>query len=598
MLKLTSKYRTHTCGELSASEVGEDVTLSGWIMRMRDHGGVVFVDLRDHYGKTQVVFHENERDQIQNTRVESVISVKGKILKRAPELINPKIKTGEIEVHCTELEVLSQAKVLPFQIAEDDNAPEATRLSYRFLELRREELHKNIILRSEVIAKTREIMSGLGFTEFQTPILTSSSPEGARDFIVPSRLHPGKFFALPQAPQQFKQLIMVAGFDRYYQIAPCFRDEDPRADRSPGEFYQIDLEMSYVEQEDVIKMNEALLEPLFTAFSDKPLNPAPPFPRFKYKEAMERFGTDKPDLRITAELQQVSEVFSATEFRVFKQILEDGGSIYSLPVSLGEIPSRKYFDDTIADFQKMSGFGLAYLAYDDSGYKGSIAKFVSDDEAQALKAKCGLDGTGVIFIVAGKSNEILPWLGKFRVKVADEFNIREEGDWRFCWITDYPLYELDEKTGEIEFSHNPFSMPHGGLEALKTKDPLEVYGYQYDIVCNGYELASGAIRNHIPEVMYKAFEIVGHGKEVVDNKFAGMIEAFRYGAPPHGGIAYGIERIVMLLAGEDAIRDVIMYPLAQSAEDLMMKAPSELSEAQLKEVHIRLELPPEKEESN
>ena len=593
--KLASKYRTHTCRELGSEAVGSEVVLSGWVMRKRDHGGVVFVDLRDHYGITQVVFADALREEIQATRVESVILVRGKVVKRDPELVNEKLKTGEVEVHVDSFELLSAAAVLPFVVNEEDSAPESIRLQHRFLELRREKLHKNIQLRCEAISAVREILTGLGLNEFQTPILTSSSPEGARDFIVPSRLHPGKFFALPQAPQIFKQLIMTAGFDRYFQIAPCFRDEDPRADRSPGEFYQIDMELSFVTQDEVFAVNESLFTELFSRFTELPYSPAP-FQRIPYAEALSKYGSDKPDLRNSLLLDDVSEVFKESEFRVFRGVIDDGGSVRAIHVDLQDhdgIPPRKYFDDAIANFKRETGKGLAYLSFVDGEWKGSIRKFISDSELDALKAHLNVTGTSSVFFAAGKDSEVLKPFGRFRETLGRDFNKIDEDRYEFCWITDYPLYELDETTGKIEFSHNPFSMPQGGLKDLEEKHPLDVYATQYDLVCNGYELGSGAIRNHLPEVMYKAFEIVGHSREVVDEKFSGLINAFQFGAPPHGGVAFGMERIVMLLAREKTIRDVILFPFAQTAEDLMMKAPSELEPVQLKEVHIQLDLPEE-----
>lgn len=592
MSSITSVYRTHSCSELRLSDIDSEATLSGWIMRKRDHGGVVFVDLRDHYGVTQVVFHDDLKEKIQKTRIESVITVRGKILRREDELINPKIETGEIELHADELEIQSSAAVLPFLIAEDDGAPEAIRLKQRFLELRREKLHSNIVLRSQVIDAIRRGMQDLGFLEYQTPILTSSSPEGARDFIVPSRLHPGKFFALPQAPQQFKQLLMVAGFDRYFQIAPCFRDEDARADRSPGEFYQLDLEMSFVEQEDVLKVNETLMHSVFNRFSEYQVTDLP-FPRFRYDDVMARFGSDKPDLRIPLEIEDVSTVFKDCGFKVFSDVIKKGGSVQAIKVPLDAVPPRKYFDDTIEWFKKFTGQGIAYLSYDSGEWRGSIKKFFTDEELESLRQTLEVETTTSVFFGAGPTRKILPWLGRLRAKLGEDFDKIEEGVFKFCWVTDYPMFERDEDTGRLDFGHNPFSMPQGGLEALNSKDPEEIYANQYDLVCNGYELGSGAIRNHVPEIMYKAFELVGYGAEVVEEKFGGMLRAFQFGAPPHGGFAHGLERIVMLLAGDDAIRDVIIFPLAQTGEDLLMSAPSELDAAQLKEVHIALDLPQE-----
>lgn len=585
-----STYRSHTCGELRASHVGQSVCLSGWLHRIRDHGGLVFVDLRDNYGLTQLILSGPAGAEIQKARVESVVRVRGTVVARDKSLINAKLETGEIEIKVSEVELLSSAEVIPFQVAEDDNAPETTRLTYRFLELRRDKLHRNILQRNKIIGAMREIMWGMGFSEFQTPILTSSSPEGARDFIVPSRLHPGKFFALPQAPQQFKQLLMISGFDRYFQIAPCFRDEDARADRSPGEFYQLDMELSFVEQEDVMRVNEHLLTHLFPRFSSGKMTAAP-FPRIRYDEAMARYGTDKPDLRIPLEIAAVSDVFKASEFRVFKSALGSLGGIWAIPVPVASVPSRKYFDEAVDWFQKSCGQGLAYLVFEEAGVKGSIAKFVSPTELDALKAQLGIKGPTVVWLAAGAEKQILSALGRLRVKLGTDFDLIEKDAWRFCWVTDMKFYERNEETGGIDFVHNPFSMPQGGMDALLHKDPLDIYAYQYDIVCNGYELASGGIRNHLPEIMYKAFELVGYSKEQVTEKFGGMIKAFTYGAPPHGGIALGVERIAMLLAGEEAIREVISFPLTQTGEDLLMGAPSTVSAKQLREAHIEIKMP-------
>ena len=592
---IASIYRTHSCQELQASHAGQTVTLSGWILRKRDHGGLVFVDIRDNYGQTQVVFNNVGVAEIQAVRVESVIQVTGVVKRRDPAMVNSKIASGEIEIHCEGLVVLSTSEVLPFQIAEDDKAPEPTRLTYRFLDLRRDKLHENIILRSKVIKRIRDIMCEIGFNEFQTPILTSSSPEGARDFLVPSRFHPGRFFALPQAPQQFKQLLMVAGFDRYFQIAPCFRDEDPRADRSPGEFYQLDVEMSFVEQEDVFRVAERLLGDFFPSFTKEYVTPTP-FVRSPYDQALNTFGSDKPDLRNPLRIHNVSAAFADCSFQVFQKVLADKGGIFALPMPNMSVPPRKYFDDAIELFTKWSGQGLAYLIVEEGGWRGSIAKFIGAAEQAKLTEQLKLEPGQVIFIGAGKPKAILPNLGKLRTKLGDDFKLLT-GGYHFCWVTDFPLYEWDDTNNELVFSHNPFSMPDGGLQVLAQGDPLDIKAFQYDIVCNGYELSSGAIRNHDPEIMYSAFEKVGYSKEVVNEKFGGMIKAFKFGAPPHGGFAIGIDRIVMLLANESAIRDVIAFPLAQSVEDLLMGAPSVPSEKALKEVHIRVvmpELPPHK----
>lgn len=587
--ELESTYRTHSCGALRSSDKGSEVVLSGWILRKRDHGGVVFVDLRDNYGQTQVVFNDQHVELIQQVRVESVIKVSGVVHLRDADMVNSKVETGEIEVHCSSLEVLSDCAVLPFQVADDDKAPETTRLAYRFLDLRREKVHQNIVLRSQVIRKIRELMHSRGFNEFQTPILTSSSPEGARDFLVPSRFHPGKFFALPQAPQQFKQLLMVSGFDRYFQIAPCFRDEDPRADRSPGEFYQLDVEMSFVEQDDVFEIGEHLMYELFSEFGDEEVTPAP-FIRIPYKDAIEQFGSDKPDLRNPLRIRNVSHIFESTEFKVFKNVLAGEGSIFAIPMPVMSVPPRKYFDDSISLFTRWSGSGLAYLIYEEDGWRGSILKFISETERASLVNSLELQPGQVVFFGAGEPKRILPHLGRLLTKFGTDFDLLSSG-YHFCWITDYPMFEWDEDARKIVFSHNPFSMPQGGLEALEKQDPYDIKAYQYDIVCNGYELSSGAIRNHRPDIMYKAFEIAGYTQGEVEEQFGGMINAFKYGAPPHGGFAPGIDRIVMLLAKEEAIRDVIAFPMAQSVEDLLMGAPGIPSDKALKEVHISVVMP-------
>ena len=581
-------YRTHTCGELRGSDVGKTVKLSGWIHRKRNLGGVLFVTLRDNYGITQILADPNTQvyEDFNNIRVESVVTVEGEVLSRG-ENINKDMPTGEIEVKATKVTLQSSCEVLPFQVADEDNAPETTRLTYRFLDLRREKLHKNILLRSKVIASIRRRMIEMGFTEFQTPILTSSSPEGARDYLVPSRLYPGKFYALPQAPQQFKQLLMVSGFDRYFQIAPCFRDEDARADRSPGEFYQLDVEMSFVTQDEVFSCMEKLFTGLFTELSNCKVT-GPTFPRITYEDAINRYGSDKPDLRYGLEIEDVSDIFAASDFSAFKSVVENGGAVRAICVDNVADKSRKFFSN-LESFAKENGAkGLATLIYTGSEIKGSLAKVLSDASKQAIQEKMNAKAGSAVLFVADAPRQASIILGKVRIKLADELDLREKDSFRFCWIVDFPMFEKDEETGQIIFSHNPFSMPQGGLEALMTKDPLTIKAYQYDIVCNGIELSSGAIRNHLPEIMYKAFEIAGYDKSVVDEKFGGMIKAFKFGAPPHGGIAPGVDRITMLLANETNIREVICFPLNQNAQDLLMQAPNYPTEQQLKELHLKV----------
>jgi len=584
------RYRTHTCSELRQSHVGETVRISGWIHRRRDHGQLVFIDLRDHYGITQCVTDVEDPafQEVEKVRLESVVCITGRVVKRSDETINPKLPTGEVEIRIDSFEVLSAAEQVPLQVNSDEDAGEETRLRYRYLDLRRERVHKNIMLRSQVIASIRRRMVEQGFFEFQTPILTASSPEGARDFLVPSRLHPGKFYALPQAPQQFKQLIMVAGFDRYFQIAPCFRDEDSRADRSPGEFYQLDLEMSFVEQEDVFKATEPVLAGVFREFSDWTV--PDPFPRIPYRESMLKYGSDKPDLRIPIEISDVSEIFRGSEFAIFAKVVEGGGVVRAIPGP--KCGSRAICDRMNSWAQEQGAPGMGYMILGDGEARGPIANRLPPEKIAELKALTGMGDGDAIFFSAGKELEAAKLAGQARLKLGADLDIVEKGVFKLCWIVDFPMYEFDEKAGKIDFSHNPFSMPQGGLEALETKDPLDILAYQYDIVCNGVELSSGAIRNHRPDIMYKAFEIAGYGPEVVDDQFAGMINAFKFGAPPHGGMAPGIDRIVMLLAGEQYIREVIMFPLNQRAEDLMMHAPGEVRPEQLRELNIRLALPP------
>ncbi len=592
-------YRTHTCGELRKADVGRQVRLSGWIHSVRDHGGVIFIDLRDHYGLTQIVINpEREFYQaLDKWRVESVVRFDGEVVARTAETVNPKLATGEIEVRATDMEMLGEAEVIPFQVAKDDSAPEAMRLKHRFLDLRREKLHHNIVLRSRVIAEMRRYMIEAGFSEYQTPILTASSPEGARDYLVPSRLHPGKFYALPQAPQQFKQLLMVAGFDRYFQIAPCFRDEDARADRSPGEFYQLDVEMSFVEQDDVFKVMEGLFSDIFTKFSTKKFT-LPPFPRIPYREAMSRFGSDKPDLRNPLEMIDVSEFFRDSEFKAFAGVVAAGGAVKAIRAPQVAGRPRKFFDDMIRFAQENGAKGMAYIIWTEEGEKSPIVKFLSREAVDGLKAAGGIETGDALFFLADKvqvaeklGGAVIPELGR-------RLELINPDEFKFCWIVDFPMFERDEETGAIIFSHNPFSMPQGGMEALEKQNPLDILAWQYDIVCNGIELSSGAIRNHRPDIMYRAFEIAGYDRATVDAKFGGMISAFKLGAPPHGGIAPGVDRTVMLLADEPNIREVIAFPFNQQAEDLMMNAPAEVTLKQLRELHIEVKLPKKQTDKN
>ncbi|MFN3369938.1 MAG: aspartate--tRNA ligase [Sphingomonadaceae bacterium] len=588
-------YRSHTCGELRAAHVGETVRLSGWIHRKRDHGGVLFVDLRDHYGLTQLVVAAGSPHlaRLESLRLESVVTIDGEVVARDGATVNPNLPTGEIEVRVRGVEVQSEAAELPLPVAGEADYPEDIRLRYRFLDLRRERLHRNIMLRSAVIASIRRRMIEAGFTEFQTPILTASSPEGARDFLVPSRLHPGKFYALPQAPQMFKQLLMVAGFDRYFQIAPCFRDEDARADRSPGEFYQLDFEMSFVTQEDVFAAIEPVLGGLFEEFAGwnraKPWAVTPaPFPRIPYARAMLDYGSDKPDLRNPLIIRDVTEHFRGSGFGLFAKIVAGGGVVRAIPAPGTAAHSRKFFDD-MNEWARAEGHaGLGYVTRKGGEFGGPIAKNHGEAAMADLFAAIGLGPDDGCFFAAGPEAAAAKLAGAARLRVGEQLGLVEEGAYRFCWIVDFPMYERDPDTGKIDFSHNPFSMPQGGLAALETKDPLEILAYQYDIVCNGVELSSGAIRNHRPDIMYKAFEIAGYSREQVDTNFPGMINALKYGAPPHGGSAPGVDRIVMLLADEPNLREVVLFPLNQKAEDLMMGAPSPVSERQLKELSIQI----------
>ena len=592
-----NKYRTHNCNQLRLEDAGSKVSLAGWINRKRDHGNVLFVDLRDHYGVTQCVIEKTNTkllNLVDSLRVETVIKIDGTVIKREPDTINKSLNTGTIEIAVDNVEVLSEAKELPMPVFGENDYPEEIRLKYRFLDIRREELHKNIVLRSSIISHIRKLMSDAGFLEMQTPILTASSPEGARDYLVPSRIHPGKFYALPQAPQQFKQLIMAGGFDKYFQIAPCFRDEDARADRSPGEFYQLDMEMAFVEQDDVFNAIEPILHSVFTTFSDFNVTETP-FPRITYADAMSRYGTDKPDLRNPINISNLTKEFNddKVEFSAFKKIIEEGGEVIGIPAPDSSQKPRSFFDNLNNWARKeMNAAGLGYIVFDKSSSgvegKGPIAKFIPSEIQEMIFNKAGLKAGDSIFFACAKGKEVYDIAAAARDKIAIDLDLIEKGVFKFCWIVDFPMYEKDKETGKIDFSHNPFSMPQGGLEALNNSDPLNILGYQYDIVCNGVELSSGAIRNHVPEIMYKAFEIAGYSKDQVHEKFGGMINAFTYGVPPHGGIAPGIDRIVMLLAQEKNIREVILFPMNQQAQDLMMLAPAEVDKTTLDELNLEV----------
>ncbi|MBO9671276.1 MAG: aspartate--tRNA ligase [Sphingobium sp.] len=587
-------YRTHTCGEIRAAHTGETVRVSGWVHRKRDHGDLVFIDLRDHYGMIQLVTEVDGPvfSVIESLKSESVVTITGKVEARAKEAVNPNLPTGEIEIRAVEAVVQSAAQELPLPVAGDLEYPEEIRLKNRFLDLRRDGLHANIMLRSNVIASLRRRMIDQGFTEFQTPILTASSPEGARDYLVPSRVHPGKFYALPQAPQMFKQLLMVAGFDRYFQIAPCFRDEDARADRSPGEFYQLDFEMSFVTQDDVFAAIEPVLHGVFEEFADwqgkgRTVS-ALPFKRIPYRESMLKYGNDKPDLRNPLIINDVSSHFVGSGFGRFASIVESGDVVRAIPAPNTAEKSRKFFDD-MNSWAQSEGFpGLGYATRKGGEWGGPIAKNHGEDKMSALADALGLGPDDGIFFAAGKEAQAAKLAGLARTRVGEQLDLIDQKRFEFCWIVDFPMFEYDEDAKKIDFSHNPFSMPQGELEALETKDPLDILAWQYDIVCNGVELSSGAIRNHRPEIMYKAFEIAGYTREQVDTNFAGMINAFKYGAPPHGGSAPGVDRIVMLLADQPNIREVIVFPMTQKAEDLMMQAPAPATLKQLRELHIRL----------
>jgi len=589
-------YRSHTCGELRPEEAGLTVRLSGWVHRKRDHGGVIFIDLRDHYGITQIVcnpgspfFAEAER-----ARSESVVTITGEVVKRTPETVNDDMATGEIEVVATEFFVENPSDTLPFPVNQELETPEDLRLAHRFLDLRRDRMQQNILLRGEVIRLMREHLHERGFHEFQTPILTSSSPEGARDYLVPSRLYPGKFYALPQAPQQFKQLYMISGFDKYFQIAACFRDEDSRADRSPGEFYQLDMEMSFITQDDLFAELEPLMVRIFRELSDKTIL-WETFPRIPYLDALDWYGSDKPDLRFDLKMVDMTQTFANCELKIFKNAAASGGVVKVIPVKGAADQSRKFFDDAETFAKGEGAKGLAWIAFKDGEMRGPIVKFLSDAEKQALREKAGLNDGDVVFFGAGARKEVNTLLGKVRNYLGRALGLVDKDKVAFCWIVDFPMFEYDDERKKVDFSHNPFSMPQGGLEALNTKDPLDILAYQYDIVCNGIELSSGAIRNHRPDIMLKAFEIAGYSKDIVENKFPALWKAFHYGAPPHGGIAPGVDRIVMLLADEPNIREVIAFPMNQKAQDLLMGAPNEPMPGHLAELRLQV-LPPEEDE--
>ncbi|MGW7279334.1 aspartate--tRNA ligase [Streptomyces sp. NPDC054844] len=582
------RYRSHTCGELRSSDVGTDVRLSGWLHNRRDLGGILFIDLRDHYGITQLVARPGTEayEALDKLTKESTVRVDGKVVSRGADNINPDLPTGEVEVEVGEVELLGAAQPLPFTINTEDGVNEERRLEYRFLDLRRERMHRNIMMRTAVISAIRHKMVALGFNEMATPILTATSPEGARDFVVPSRLHAGRFYALPQAPQQFKQLLMISGFDRYFQIAPCFRDEDARADRSPGEFYQLDVEMSFVEQEDVFQPVERLMTELFTEFGGG-REVTSPFPRIPFREAMLKYGSDKPDLRARLELVDITDIFAGSEFKAFA-----GKHVRALPVPDVSGQPRKFFDQ-LGDYAVSQGAkGLAWVRVGEDGtLTGPIAKFLTEENVAELTKRLSLAPGHAVFFGAGEFDEVSKIMGAVRVEAAKRAGHFEENVFRFCWIVDFPMYEKDEETGRIDFSHNPFSMPQGGMDALENQDPLDILAWQYDIVCNGVELSSGAIRNHEPDIMLKAFAIAGYDAETVEREFAGMLRALRFGAPPHGGIAPGVDRIVMLLADEPNIRETIAFPLNGNAQDLMMGAPTELDETRLRELHLTVRKP-------
>ncbi len=591
-----NKYRTHNCSELTDKDTGKVVSLSGWLHRKRDHGNLLFIDLRDHFGLTQCVIENKNKffSLLEKLKPESVITIKGKVSKREKGTENPDLLTGKIEIYIESIEILSEAKELPMPVFGEQDYPEEIRLKYRFLDLRREEMHKNIILRSKVISFIREEMLKLGFLEYQTPILTSSSPEGARDFLVPSRLNQGKFYALPQAPQQFKQLVMISGFDKYFQIAPCFRDEDARADRSPGEFYQLDIEMSFVEQEDVFKVVETMMINLFKNFSSKKIL-SEKFPRISFKDSMMKYGTDKPDLRNPLIISDVTKVFlrDDVKFDIFKSLVKKGSVVRCIVTKNTKDKPRSFFDNVDKWAKEQGASGLAYFTIgkeEKIKAKGPVGKFFSEESLKEIMKISDAQIGDSIFFACGETKDIEKILSVSRDKIANDLNLIDENQFAFCWIVDYPMFEVDTQTKRIKFSHNPFSMPQGDIKNLDLKEPLKIKAYQYDIVCNGVELSSGAIRNHLPELMYKLFSIAGYSKKDVEEKFSGMLNALCYGAPPHGGIAPGIDRIVMLLANEKNIREVTLFPMNQNAQDLMMKAPSEVDEKQLKELGIKINI--------
>ena len=588
-------YRTTTCGALRLAAAGTETRLAGWVHRKRDHGQLLFIDLRDHYGVTQCVIDISSPlfKQVDALKLESVISVSGKVVRRSAETVNPKLPTGEVEVQIAALEVLSEAEPLPFPVNTEAEYPEDMRLRHRFLDLRREQVHANIMLRAQVIASIRRRMIEQGFTEFQTPILTASSPEGARDYLVPSRIHPGKFYALPQAPQQFKQLLMVAGFDRYFQIAPCFRDEASRADRSPGEFYQLDFEMSFVTQDDVFAAIEPVIAGIFEEFgAGRPVT-KPPFPRIPYAEALAKYGSDKPDLRNPIQMCDATEIFRASGFKIFASQIEGDANVrvWAIPAPTG---GNRAFCDRMNSWAQGEGQpGLGYIFFREGEGAGPVARNLGPERTEKLRGELGLKDGDAVFFVCGVPKIFMPFAAAARLKIGSELGLTRQGVFEFCWVTDFPMYEYDEELKQIVFSHNPFSMPQGGLEALNGQDPLTIKAFQYDIVCNGVELSSGAIRNHRPDIMYRAFEIAGYKREEVEARFGGMLNAFKYGAPPHGGSAPGIDRIVMLLADTPNIREVVAFPMNQQAQDLLMQAPAAVPPERLRELHIRLALPPE-----